>query len=257
MLIDTHAHLDDDKFDDDREQVIVNARKNGVCKIINIGYNKKTILSTLDLISKYDYIYGVIGWHPNHAHEIKEEDYVWIEELATNNPKILAIGEIGLDYYWDFAPKEIQREVFIKQIHLAKRVGLPIIIHDREAHQEIMEILKNEEVNKIGGIMHSFSGNLQMALECIELGFYISFSGPITFRNAKKPKDVAISIPLEKILVETDSPYLTPEPYRGKRNEPAYVKYVAEEIARLKNIDINEINEITTLNAKRVFNLGN
>ncbi len=255
MLIDSHAHLDDEKFDGDRAQVIENARRNGICNIINVGYNEKTILSTIDLINKNDFIYGAIGWHPNDAHQIKEKDYQLIEELASKNSKIIAIGEIGLDYYHDYAPKEVQQEVFVKQIHLAKRLGLPIIIHDRDAHQDLMNILKDEKAEEIGGVMHSYSGSLEMALECIKLNFYISFSGPITFKNAKNPKNVAINIPLDKILVETDSPYLTPEPYRGKRNEPAYVKYVAEEIAKLKNLDITEINNITTQNAKRIFRL--
>ncbi|OEG00282.1 hydrolase TatD [Vulcanibacillus modesticaldus] len=252
MLIDTHAHLDDEKFEEDREEVILRAKENGLSHIINVGYNRKTILATLDLIDKYDFIFGVIGFHPNNAHEMTDEDLKWIEELS-KHPKILAIGEIGLDYYWDFAPKDIQQEVFRKQIQLAKRVGLPIVIHDRDAHQDVCNILKEEGVNKIGGVMHSFSGSVEMAKECIEMGFYISFSGPVTFKNAKKPKEVASNIPLERILIETDSPYLTPEPFRGKRNESSYVRYIAEKIAELRGMDIEEIEKITTENAKKVF----
>lgn len=255
MLIDTHAHLDDERFDNDRALVIENARKNGICNIINVGYNEKTILSTIDLINNNDFIFGAIGWHPNNAHQIKESDYQWIEELVSNNSKILAIGEIGLDYYHDYAPKEIQQEVFVKQIRIAKRLGVPIIIHNRDAHQDVMNILKEEKADEIGGIMHSYSGSLEMALEYIKLNFYISFSGPITFKNAKNPKNVATNIPLDKILVETDSPYLTPEPHRGKRNEPVYVKYVSDEIARLRNLDIAEVNKITTQNAKKIFKI--
>lgn len=252
MLVDTHAHLNDEQFNEDRNVVIQRAKEAGIDTIINIGYNKETILSTLDLINQYDFIFGAIGWHPNHAHEMTDEDLDWIEKL-TDHPKILAIGEIGLDYYWDFAPKEIQQMVFRKQIQMAKRVQLPIIIHDRDAHSDICTILKEEGAKEVGGIMHSFSGSLEMAKECIELGFYISFSGPVTFKNAKKPKETAKEIPLERILVETDSPYLTPEPFRGKRNESAYVRYVAQKIAELREMDFEKFQEITSENARRIL----
>lgn len=252
MLVDTHAHLNDEQFNEDRNLVIQRAKEAGVDTIINIGYNKETILTTLDLINQYDFIFGAIGWHPNHAHEMTEEDLDWIEKL-TDHPKILAIGEIGLDYYWDYAPKEIQQIVFRKQIQMAKRVQLPIIIHDRDAHSDICTILQEEGAKEVGGIMHSFSGSLEMAKECIELGFYISFSGPVTFKNAKKPKEIAKEIPLERILVETDSPYLTPEPFRGKRNESAYVRYVAEKIAELREMDFEKFQEITSENARRIL----
>jgi len=252
MLVDTHAHLNDEKFDEDREQVIRRAKENGIDVIVNIGYNKETILSTMELIDQYEFIYGAIGWHPNHAHEMVEEDLYWIEKL-TEHPKILAIGEIGLDYYWDFAPKEIQQAVFRKQIQMAKRLKLPIIIHDRDAHQDICHILKDEGAELVGGIMHSFSGSTEMAKECMAMGFYISFSGPVTFKNAKKPKEVALEIPLDRLLVETDAPYLTPEPYRGKRNESAYVRFVAQKIAELRGMDTEKIAQITTENAKRIL----
>ena len=254
MLIDTHAHLDDEKFTEDQSEVIQRAFETGVKTIINIGYDRNTIQSTLQLIDQYDFIYGVIGWHPNNAHEMTEEDFGWLEEQL-HHPKIVGIGEIGLDYYWDFAPKDVQQEIFRKQIQLAKKVNLPIVIHDRDAHHDVCQIIKEEGVKGIGGIMHSFSGSLEMAIECIEQGFYISFSGPITFKNAKKPKEVASQIPLERILIETDSPYLTPEPYRGKRNESSYVRYVAEKIAELRGIDLDQVAEITTNNAKKIFRL--
>lgn len=254
MLIDTHAHLNDEKFDNDRKEVIKRARESGLEKIINIGYNKETILTTLDLINQHDFIYGAIGWHPNNAHEMAEEDFDWLKELS-KHPKIVAIGEIGLDYYWDFAPKDVQQEIFRKQIKLAKELNLPIIIHNRDAHQDVFNILNSEGVNQVGGIMHSFSGSVEMALKSIDMGFYISFSGPVTFKNAKKPQEVAAAIPLDRILIETDSPYLTPEPFRGKRNESAYVKFIAAKIAELKGLDIEEIEQITTDNAKRIFKL--
>ncbi|GBF11413.1 MULTISPECIES: TatD family hydrolase [Tepidibacillus] len=252
MLVDTHAHLNDEKFNEDRAEVIKRAKEVGVETIINIGYNRETILSTIELVEQYDFIFGAVGWHPNDAHEMKEEDFDWLKEI-TQHPKILAIGEIGLDYYWDFAPKEVQQEIFRKQIQLAKQVNLPIIIHDRDAHQDICSILREEGAKDVGGIIHSFSGSMEMAKECIDLGFYISFSGPVTFKNAKKPKEVATHIPIDRILLETDSPYLTPEPYRGKRNESAYVKFVATKIAELRGMDVEEIAQITTRNAKRIL----
>lgn len=254
MLIDTHAHLNDEQFDLDREEVINRAREANLEHIINIGYDKTTIESTIKMINQYDFIYGAIGFHPNNAHEMNEKDLVWLEEL-TKHPKVLAIGEIGLDYYWDFCPKDVQQQVFRVQIQLAKKLNLPIIIHDRDAHHDICQILREERAVEVGGIMHSFSGSIEMAVECIDMGFYISFSGPLTFKNAKKPKEVVKNIPLDRILIETDSPYLTPEPFRGKRNESAYVKYVAEMIAELRGLTVKEIEQITTANAKRIFNL--
>lgn len=256
MLIDTHAHLDDRGFDKDREQVIERAFEAGLVTIINVGYNYQTIKSTLKLAEKYDSIFAVIGWHPNDAHRMKEEYYGWIEELALSNPKVVGIGEIGLDYYRDHASREQQQEVFRRQIKLAKRVKLPIIIHNRDAHKDVLDILLEEEASVVGGIMHSFSGSLESAQELIKLGFDISFSGPITFKNARMPKHVASNIPLENILIETDCPYLTPEPFRGQRNEPAYVNYVAQEIARLRGLDLAEVKKITTNNALRRFGLA-
>jgi len=254
MLIDTHAHLDDDKFTADQAEVIARARESGITKIINIGYNRETILTTIELTKQYDFIFGAIGWHPNNANEMQEKDLLLIEE-ESNNQKILAIGEIGLDYYWDYAEKKIQQKIFREQIRLAKKLQLPIIIHDRDAHQDVLTILKEEEAGEVGGIMHSFSGSLEMARECLDLGFYLSFSGPVTFKNAKRPQEVASNIPLDRILVETDCPYLTPEPFRGKRNEPLNVKYIVEKIAELRGLPVEEMERITTENAKRIFKL--
>ncbi len=256
MLIDTHAHLDDRAFDTDREQVIERAREAGLVAIINVGYDYRTIKSTLELADKHDFIFAVIGWHPNEANRIEEKHYGWIEELVLSNQKVVGIGEIGLDYYHDRTAKEVQQEVFRRQIQLAKRVKLPIIIHNRDAHKDVLDILIEEEASAVGGIMHSFSGSLESARELIKLGFDISFSGPITFRNARIPKHVAANIPLENMLIETDCPYLTPEPFRGKRNEPSYVNYVAEEIARLRGLDVSEVKRVTTNNALRRFNLA-
>jgi TatD DNase family protein len=255
MLFDTHAHLNDEKFNDDREEVIARARENGVSYVCNIGYNKETIVSSLELAHTYDFIYTAIGWHPQDAITMTDDDLAWIEKLATEERKVVAIGEIGLDYYWDTSPKDVQQDVFRRQIRLAKKLKLPIIIHDREAHQDILDILREEKAEEVGGIMHCFSGSPEMAEQCIDLNFHISLGGPVTFKNAKKPKEVAERVPLERLLIETDCPYLTPHPYRGKRNESAYVRYVAEEIAQLKNISFEKLAQITTENAKRLFQI--
>ncbi|HHW36375.1 MAG TPA: TatD family hydrolase [Bacillales bacterium] len=255
MLFDTHVHLNARQFADDEEEVIERALSEGVSHMVVVGFDKETIEGAIRIAEQNDFIYAAIGWHPVDAIDMKEEDLEWIEELASHS-KVVALGEMGLDYYWDKSPKDIQKEVFRKQIRLAKKLKLPIIIHNREATQDIVDILKEEEAGEVGGIMHCFSGSLETARECIAMNFYISFGGPVTFKNAKKPKEVAAELPLEKLLVETDCPYLTPHPYRGKRNEPAYVKLVAEQIAELKGVSYEEVAHQTTENAKKVFGIS-
>lgn len=255
MLFDTHVHLNATQFADDEKEVIQRALSEGVSHMVVVGFDKETIQGAIRIAEGHDFIYAAIGWHPVDAIDMKEEDLDWIEELASH-PKVVALGEMGLDYYWDKSPKDIQKEVFRKQIRLAKKLKLPIIIHNREATQDIVDILKEEEAGEVGGIMHCFSGSLETAIECISMNFYISFGGPVTFKNAKKPKEVATELPLEKLLIETDCPYLTPHPYRGKRNEPAYVKLVAEQIAELKGVSYEEVARITTENAKKVFGIS-
>ncbi|WP_409296402.1 TatD family hydrolase [Peribacillus sp. SCS-26] len=255
MLFDTHVHLNAEQFSDDLEQVIENAKAAGVSRMVVVGFDRPTIIRALELAEQYPFIYAAVGWHPVDAIDMTDEDLTWIEELA-GNPKVVAIGEMGLDYYWDKSPKDIQKEVFRKQIRLAKKVKLPIIIHNREATADIVEILKEEDAGEVGGIMHCFSGSPETAKECIEMNFYISLGGPVTFKNAKKPKEVADAIPLEKLLIETDCPYLAPHPYRGKRNEPAYVKLVAEQIAEIKGITYEEVAEATYRNAQKLFSIN-
>jgi TatD DNase family protein len=254
MLFDTHAHINDEKFDEDRDEVVLRAKENGVARIVNVGFNRETIPTSLALAEKYDFIYTAVGWHPQDAKDMVESDMDWLRELSCHE-KVVAIGEIGLDYYWDTSPQDVQQEVFRKQIRLAKELNLPIIIHDREAHQDIVNILREEKADEVGGIMHCFSGSLEMAKECLSMNFYISFGGPVTFKNAKKPKEIVKEIPLERLLIETDCPYLTPEPYRGKRNETGYVRYVAETIASLRGMDPEEFARLTFENAKRVFRM--
>ena len=196
-----------------------------------------------------------VGWHPVDAIDMTDADLDWIESL-TAHPKVVAIGEMGLDYHWDKSPKDIQMEVFRRQIQLAKKVKLPIIIHNREATADIVSILQEEGAAEVGGIMHCFSGSVETAKVCLDMNFYISLGGPVTFKNAKKPKEVAAEVPLNRLLIETDCPYLAPHPYRGKRNEPAYVKLVAEQIADIKQVSVEEVSRITSENAKKIFGIN-
>ncbi|MFD2681357.1 TatD family hydrolase [Bacillus seohaeanensis] len=254
MLFDTHVHLNAEQFDEDVEEVMERAKETGVEYMVVVGFDRPTINRALELVEKYDFLYASVGWHPVDAIDMEEEDLQWIEELASH-PKVVAIGEMGLDYHWDKSPRDVQQDVFRKQIQLAKRVKLPIIIHNREATQDIVDILREESAQEVGGIMHCFSGSSEVAQQCIDMNFYISLGGPVTFKNAKKPKEVAKEIPLDNMLVETDCPFLAPHPYRGKRNEPAYVRLVAQQIAEIKEITVEEVEEITTENAKRLFGI--
>lgn len=254
MFIDTHVHLNADQYEDDVEEVISRAVDAGVTKMVVVGFDRKTIHKAMELTERYSFIYAVVGWHPVDAVDCTEEDLKWIERLAAH-PKVVGIGEMGLDYHWDKSPKEVQQELFRKQIQLAKKVKLPIIIHNREATADVVRILKEEDAKEVGGIMHCFGGSVETARECIEMNFLISLGGPVTFKNAKMPKEVAQEIPLEKLLIETDAPYLAPHPHRGKRNEPVYVTLVAEEIAKLKEVSIEEVAKVTTKNALKLFTI--
>jgi TatD DNase family protein len=255
MLFDTHVHLNADQFSDDVDHVIENAKQAGVEMMLVVGFDEKTINKAMDLVDHYDFLYAAIGWHPVDAIDLTDEYLTWIEELA-KHPKVVAIGETGLDYHWDKSPVDVQKEAFRKQIQLAKKLKLPLIIHDREAHEDIVQVLKEEKAEEVGGIMHCFAGDSEIAQQCLEMNFYISFGGPVTFKNAKLPKEVAKNIPMDRLLIETDAPYLAPHPYRGKRNEPAYVTLVAEKIAELKELSYEEVAQITTENAKRLFGIS-
>lgn len=254
MLFDTHVHLNDDQFDEDLEEVIERARENGVERVVVVGFDEKTIKRAIELIDTYDFMYAAIGWHPVDAIDLTDSYLEWIEEL-TAHPKVVAIGEIGLDYHWDKSPKDVQQVVFRRQIQLAKKLNLPIIIHNREATEDVVTILEEEGAAGVGGIMHCFSGSPETAKRCLDMNFYISLGGPVTFKNAIKPKEVAKAVPLDRLLIETDCPYLAPHPYRGKRNEPSYVRLVAEQIADLKEVSFEEVAKATTENANRLFKI--
>jgi TatD DNase family protein len=254
MLFDTHAHLDHRSFNEDREEMIARAREAGVTRIVNIGFNRETIPTTLELAEKHDFIFAAVGWHPQDAIDMREEDLEWIE-ACSRHPKVAAIGEIGLDYHWDTSPRDVQKEVFRKQIRLARKLGMPIVIHNRDAHQDVVDILKEERAQEVGGIMHCFSGSWEIAKMCLDMNFYISFGGPITFKNARQPKEVLANVPLDRLLIETDCPYLTPQPYRGKRNESGYVRYVAEAAAEIKGVSFEELAAVTYENAMKCFRM--
>ncbi|MFA8438994.1 TatD family hydrolase [Pueribacillus sp. YX66] len=254
MLFDTHTHLNADQFEDDVEAVIARAQQAGVSNMIVVGFDTKTMKRAISLVERYDFLYAVVGWHPVDAIDMTEDDLRRIEQLAAHR-KVVAIGETGLDYHWDKSPKDVQKEVFRKQIQLAKKVNLPIVIHNRNATEDVIEILKQERADEVGGVMHCFSSSFDDAKACIDLNFFISFGGPVTFKNAKALQQVARDVPLEHMLIETDCPYLAPHPLRGKRNEPAYVKYIAEQIAVLKDREYTEIANKTSDNAKRLFRI--
>lgn len=252
MFIDTHAHLDDEKFQDDLIEVLARAQEAQVQYIVNVGYDLVSSQKSVELAKTYPHIYAVVGLHPHDAKDAQEDTYKRLVELAKEE-KIVALGEMGLDYYWDNSPRNVQQQVFRRQINLAKELNLPIVIHDRDAHGDIMQILQEEKAEEVGGILHCFSGSWEMAEACLKMGFYISFAGPLTFNNARKLVEVAQKVPLDRILTETDSPYLPPHPFRGKRNEPARVVLVAEKIAALRNEEVEKIGEITLENARKVF----
>ncbi|KAA6443746.1 TatD family hydrolase [Bacillus swezeyi] len=255
MLFDTHAHLNAEQFNDDLEDVIARAKEEKVEHIVVVGFDRPTITRAMELIEEYDFIYAAIGWHPVDAIDMTDEDLAWIKDLSSHE-KVVAIGEMGLDYHWDKSPKDIQKDVFRKQIALAKEVNLPIVIHNRDATEDVVAILREEGAEEVGGIMHCFTGSAEIAKDCINMNFYLSFGGPVTFKNAKKPKEVVKQIPNDRILIETDCPFLTPHPYRGKRNEPSYVKLVAEQIAELKGLTYEEVAVMTTENAKKLFGIS-
>lgn len=254
MFIDTHVHLNADQYEEDVEAVIQRALDAKLEKMVVVGFDRKTITKAMELAEQYPFVYAVVGWHPVDAIDCTEEDLAWIESLAAH-PKVVGIGETGLDYYWDKSPKDVQQELFRKQIRLAQKVKLPVIIHNRDATADVVRILKEEEAEITGGIMHCFGGSVETAKECIQMNFMISLGGPVTFKNARTPKEVATEIPLDHLLIETDAPYLAPHPNRGKRNEPAWVVLVAEEIARLKEMPVEEVARQTTANALKIFKI--
>ena len=256
-FFDNHAHLDDEKFDEDREELIKKIHNDEIDKFVSAGYSLESSKKSIELSKKYDFIYSTCGISPNDIPQNEEE--LWkelgkINKLAKENNKVVAIGEIGLDYHWNTENKELQKKAFIEQIIIANELNLPIQIHTRDAVMDTLEILKQNNVNK-KGIFHCCPLNRELVKEGLKLGFYISFAGPVTFKNSKNANEIIEMVPNEKMLIETDSPYLSPEPLRGKRNDPRNVKYIAKKIAEVKNITIEEVADITYENAMKILNL--
>ncbi|MGQ9646837.1 MAG: TatD family hydrolase [Thermodesulfobacteriota bacterium] len=254
MLIDSHAHLEMPEFRADLEQVIQRAKASGVEYIFTVGTEKKDWPRALEIAHSHPSVYAILGVHPHNAREIDEETYPTLRKLCSDE-KVRAYGEIGLDFYRNLSPRDVQLKRFREQIALAKELRLPIVVHDRDAHRETLEVLKSEKAQECGGIIHCFSGDVPMAEACIEMGFFISVPGSITFRNAERFYEVVRKVPMSSLLVETDAPFLTPVPFRGKRNEPSYVRYTAEKVSEIKKVPFERVAEVTTENALRAYRL--
>ena len=254
MIFESHAHYVDAQFDNDREELLTSMKENGIETIINVGSDFCGCEKTVELMNKYDFIYGAIGIHPSDIGDLNDDTCRWLEEKTTLE-KIVAIGEIGLDYYWDKEEEiqKAQREWFEWQMKLAKREGLPVIIHSRDAAEDTLKLMKGIHAEEIPGVIHCFSYSKEMAAEYVKMGYYIGIGGVVTFKNAKKVKEVAATVPMERILLETDCPYLAPEPNRGTRNSSLNLPYVAAEIAHIRGITPEEVIEATRRNAQRLF----
>ena len=258
-LFDSHSHYNDEKFNEDREKIIKETYEAGVTKFVCAGYNINSSLFSLEMSKKYEFIYSICGISPNDIPQSEQQlwkDIAEISKIVKDNKskKLVAIGEIGLDYYWNKDNKELQKQAFIKQIELANELELPIVIHSRDASVDTLDIIRNNKVEK-SGIFHCCKLNQELVRQALELGYYISFAGPITFKNSKNAPEIIKMVPMDRILIETDSPYLSPEPNRGKRNDCRNVKYVAQKIADVKEITVEEVAQKTYGNAIRIFNI--
>lgn len=254
MIFDTHAHYDDEAFDEDRDALLRSMKEQGVDFVVNIGASIASNEDTLALTKKYPFLYGAIGVHPSESGELDETTFLRIKELVREE-KIVAVGEIGLDYYWDTPSRDIQKKWFYKQMDLAREVKLPAIIHSRDAAKDTLDFIKDASLQEVGGVIHCFSYGKEIAKEYLDLGFYLGIGGVITFKNAKKLKEVVEYAPIEQLVLETDCPYLSPEPYRGKRNSSLNLTYVAKEIANIKQMDYDKVLEITYHNAQVMYKM--
>ncbi len=254
MIFETHAHYDDRKFDSDRDETIRKVKESGVCPIINVGASIESCKETIKLAREYDFIYAAVGVHPSDIEGLNEESFEWLRQQASLE-KTVAIGEIGLDYYWDKEAKvqQQQRVWFKRQLELARETGLPVIIHSRDAAEDTMKVMKEARAEEIPGVIHCYSYSKEMAQEFIKMGYFIGVGGVVTFKNAKKLVETVEAIPIEKIVLETDCPYMAPEPNRGKRNDSSMIPYIIEKIAQIKGIKPEEVEEITRRNAFRLF----
>ncbi len=254
MLFDSHAHYNDEKFKDDVDELLLSMPENNVGLILNSCSDTSEIPDILKLCEKYPFIYASIGVHPHEVQHLTETDMDVLKEYS-KHPKVKAIGEIGLDYFYDFSPRDLQKKWFARQVELAKELKLPVVIHDRDAHKDSMDILREHNISEVGGVFHCYAGSVEMAREILDWGMYIAFGGSLTFKKSVKPKEVAAYVPLDRIVIETDCPYLTPEPHRGKRNSSLYIHYVAEMLAQIKGVSVETIENATFENAKKLFKI--
>lgn len=255
MIFDTHAHYDDERFDEDRFELLEELHRNGIEYILNAASDIDSTKMGIMLAEKYDFIYTAAGIHPHNAEKADQNTLNELENLINSCKKVVAIGEIGLDYHYDFSPREIQQKWFRAQINLAKKLNLPIIIHNRESNKDVMDIIREEEAKAVGGVFHCYSGSVEMAREVLNNNFYISFSGVVTFKNARKIIDVVKFVPNDMFLIETDCPYLAPEPFRGKRNHSGYLPYIIQKIAEIKELSYEKVAELTMENGRRLFRI--
>lgn len=255
-IFDTHAHYDDEAFDEDRDELLGCLKDHGVGCVVNVGASISSSKTTIRLAEKYPFIYGAVGVHPNETAELTEEDMEWLKTVSAGE-KIVAIGEIGLDYYWDEPEREIQKKWFVRQLDLAKETGLPVIIHSRDAAQDTLDIMKAEHDGATGGVIHCFSYGVEMAREYLNMGYYLGIGGVLTFKNAKKLKEVVEYAPMDRLVLETDCPYLAPVPNRGKRNSSLNIPYVVDAMAEIKQLKPEEIIRMTAENAKKLYRLTN
>ncbi len=254
MIFESHAHYEDARFDEDREALLSSFPQKGIDYVVNVGSSLKTTQQSIALAKQYDFIYAAAGVHPEETAELNEENFAWLCEQMKQE-KVVAVGEIGLDYHWDEPERKIQKVWFERQIALARQVSLPMIIHSRDAAQDTLDIMKVCKAEEAGGVIHCFSYGVEMARECLNMGFYIGIGGVLTFKNAKKLKEVAKYVPLDRILLETDCPYMAPEPHRGKRNSSIYLPYVAETLATIKGVDVEEVYQTTRENGKQMYRI--
>lgn len=254
MIFETHAHYDDEAFDDDRDALLSSMQKNGIGVIVNVGASLKSTAAGIRLAESYPFVYAAAGVHPSETAELNEENFAWLREQCLHK-RVAAVGEIGLDYYWDEPSHEIQKLWFARQLELAREVQKPVIIHSRDAAKDTYDIMAAHNAGEIGGVVHCFSYSAEMAQEYVKMGFYIGVGGVVTFKNGKKLKEVVEAIPVKRILLETDSPYLSPEPNRGKRNSSLNIPHIAQQIAEIKGMSYDEVIAVTEENARRMYRI--
>ena len=255
MIFDTHAHYDDDKFDEDRDELLQLLPEKGITAAVDVGASLGSCKKALELANKYPHVYAAVGVHPDDVGDLNEDALQWLEDTAKKEEKVVAVGEIGLDYYWNKEDHDIQKYWFKRQLLIARKAGLPVIIHTRDASQDTFDLLREEKTEEIGGVIHCYSGSVEMAREYVKLGWYLGIGGVVTFQNAKTIKEVVQAIPLRHLVLETDCPYLAPKPFRGKRNSSLLLPYVVRAVADLKNISEEEVEAVTEENARRMYRL--